>query len=139
MQQVNRTIAYQNFETFNINVGTTPTQLSQSIGTKLELVDSFTVSVDAGAANNVFVGGQNVTIVNGLEIVRGAGPVTFEIINQDQQYDLQEPLIAIAESLQCAPHQPREIPFIVWDFSQIFMIAAAATNVRIAPFRSMFI
>jgi hypothetical protein len=41
--------------------------------------------------------------------------------------------------LQCMPNQPRQIPFIVWDFSQIYLIAAAITNVRIAPFRSVFI
>jgi len=41
--------------------------------------------------------------------------------------------------LQCSPRQPRAIPFIVWDFSQIYLVAVAVTNVRVAPFRSMFI
>lgn len=136
--QVNRTIAYQNFETFVLAVGTTPTPLS-SLFTKADLIDSFTVSVDAAAANNVFIGGQAVTVDNGLEIVRGAGPVSFEIVNQNQHYEIQSPVIAIAEALNCRPLEPVSIPFIVWDLSQIYMVAAAATNVRVAPFRSIFI
>ena len=140
MQTVIREIATQNFETFVLAVQVTPTQLSTVLSfTKQDLIDSFTLSLDAGAANNVFIGGPGVTIANGLEIVRGAGPVDFIIENQKQHYELQEPVIAIAETLQCAPNQPRQIPFIVWDFSQIYLVATAITNVRVAPFRSMFI
>lgn len=140
MLQVNREIATQAFETFELAVQVTPTQIATVLSfTKQDLIDSFVVSVDAGAANNVFIGGPGVTITNGLEIVAGAGPILFEIVNQDQHYELQEPVIAIAEILQCAPNPPRQIPFIVWDFSQIYLIAIAITNVRIAPFRSVFI
>lgn len=140
MLQVNREVVYQPFETFTVSVQVTPTQLATVLSfTKADLISSFVVSVDAGAANNVFIGGAGVTITNGLEIVAGAGPLLFEIVNQNQHYDLQEPVIAIAETLQCAPNPPRQIPFIVWDFSQIYLVAAAITNVRIAPFRSVFI
>jgi hypothetical protein len=138
MLQVNRPTVYQNFETFTLTVLVTPTQISTAF-TKVELIDSFVISVDAGAANNVFIGGPGVTITNGLEIVAGAGPVNFRIRNQRQTYDLQAPVINIAEVLQCVPNQPVSLPFVVWDFSQIYLVAAANTNVRIAPFRSMFV
>jgi len=138
MQQFDRPIVYQTFTTFVVAVATTPTQISIAF-TKVDLIDSFAVSVDAAAANNVFIGDQGVTINSGLEIVRGSGPINFIIRNQHQQYELQEPAIATAETLICGPIAPRAIPFIVWDLSQIYLVAAAATNVRIAPFRSMFI
>jgi len=138
MQQINRPIVYQTFETFTVSVQVTPTQLSTAF-TKVDLIDSFVISVDAGAANNIFIGGPGVTVTNGLEIVAGGGPVKFTIINQNQHYELQEPVIAITETLQCSPVQPRAIPFVVWDFSQLYVIAVAITAARIAPFRSIFI
>jgi len=140
MLSVNREIVYQPFDSFSISVQVTPTPLNTSIAlTKSDLIDSFTISVDATAANNVFIGGAGVTITSGLEIVAGGGPVSFVIENQRQHYELQEPVINIAEILQCSPSQPRSLPFIIWDLSQIYLIAAAITNVRVAPFRSMFI
>jgi hypothetical protein len=140
MLTVNREIVTQPFETFALAVQVTPTQIATVLSfTKQDLISSFVISVDAGAANNVFIGGPGVTVLNGLEIVAGAGPVEFIIENQNQHYEMQEPIIAIAETLQCMPNQPRQIPFIVWDFSQIYLIAIAITNVRIAPFRSVFI
>lgn len=138
--QINRdNVVYQPFETYSLAVQTTPTQLSTALSfTKADLITTIVLSVDAGAANNVFIGGIGVTITTGLEIVRGAGPLEFVIENQNQHYELQEPALAIAETLQCSPNEPRQIPFIIWDLSQIYLIAAAVTNVRIAPFRSMF-
>ncbi len=140
MQQVVRDIVTQTFETFALAVQVTPTQLSTALAfTKADLIDSFVVSLDAGAANNVFIGGPGVSVTNGIEIVAGAGPVEFVIENQWQQYELQEPIIAIAETLQCNTNPSRSIPFVIWDFAQIYLIAAAITNVRVAPFRSIFI
>ncbi len=126
MQQINRDIVFQPFETFNLSVQVTPTQISTAF-TKVDLIDSFVISVDAGAANNVFIGGPGVTTTNGLEIVAGAGPVEFVIENTRQMYELQEPVIAIAETLQCTPNAPKAIPFIIWDLSQIYLIAIAIT------------
>lgn len=138
MQIDRNMIVYQPFENFAINVQTTPTQISTSF-TKVDLIDSFAVSVDAGAANNIFIGGPGVTILNGAEIVRGSGPVNFVIRNQPQQYELQEPLLQMAEMMGCQPLQPRVIPYVVWDLSQIYLVAAAVTVARILPFRSVFI
>lgn len=137
---VNREIAYQPFDSYQFTVGVAPTLLSTAVQlTKMDLITSFLLSVDAGAANNIFVGGAGVTTTNGIEIVRGAGPVEFVIENQNQHYEIQDPVLRIAETLQCAPAEPRQIPFIVWDLNQMYAVAVANTNVRIMPFRSMFI
>jgi hypothetical protein len=138
MQQIDRPIVYQIFTTFALTVGTVATQISTAF-TKVDLIDSFAVSLDAAAANNVFIGDQGVTVNTGLEIVRGSGPVNFVIRNQWQQYDLQEPLVTENEAILCQPVAPRPIPFIIWDLSQIYLVAPANTVVRVAPFRAIFI
>jgi len=138
MEQINRPILFQPFSSFILAVGITPTPMVATPN-KSDLVDSFIVSLDAGAANNIFMGDGNVNINSGIEIIAGGGPVNFKIINQDQRYELQLPLMEMARTLQCQSDQPFAIPFIVWDCSQIYFIAAAATNVRISLFRSQFI
>ena len=139
MQPIVRSIVYQLIEPFVIAVGTTPTQVFPQ-QTKSDLIDSFTLSLDAAAANNVFIGGQAVTIANGLEIIAGGGPLTFRIRNQWQQYEVQEPLVKLADKIDCNnPMTPRAIPFVIWDLSQIYLVAVAATNIRCAPWRAQFI
>ena len=138
MEQIVRDIVPQPFTSFVLAVQITPTAIS-TLFTKAELIDSFVVSLDAAAANNVFIGDQGVTIASGLEIVRGGGPINFRILNQWQQYELQQPLVDANTANQCGEQMPRALPFIVWDLSQIYLVAVAATNVRIAPFRSQFI
>ena len=138
MQQIVRPILSQPLITLTVAVGLTPTPIV-SQGDKTSLVESFIISVDTSAANSVFLGDQGVTINSGIEIVAGAGPVNFAILNQAQQYDTQLPLIALGEMLGCIPQQPFAIPFIIWDLSQIYLVAAAPTNVRVLPFRSQFV
>lgn len=138
MQQVIRDVVFQPFTTFVIPVAVTPTSISSTF-TKSDLIDSFVLSLDAGAANNVFIGDQGVTVNSGLEIVAGAGPLLFKIRNQNIQYDIQSQLNPLTENNLCTPVPIRPIPFIIWDLTQIYLIAAAPTNVRCAPFRSQFI
>ena len=137
--QIPRNIIYQPFDTFSLAVQTTPTPISATF-TKADLIDSFAVSVDAAAANNVFIGNAGVTLTSGLEIVKGGGPLLFRILNQKIQYDIHSALDPAAETItQCQQLPIAEIPYIIWDLTQICLIATAITNVRIAPFRSMFI
>lgn len=137
MLDIIRDVVFQPFETFVVAVPTTPVQIS-TIFTKADYIDSFAVSVDA-AAVSVFIGGSNVTIANGLEIVAGGGPINFVIRNQRQHYELQEPAVNIAEQLGCVRKEKVSLPFIVWDLSQIYLVASAASTARIAPFRSKII
>lgn len=138
LHQVNREILFQPFTTSIINVGTTATPLSSNQN-KTDLIDSFILSLDAAAANNVFMGDQGVTLNSGIEIVAGGGPVLFRIINQNVHYEIMNPVLDIAENMECRPKNAVQIPFVIWDLSQIYLIAAAATAIRLAPFRSQFI
>lgn len=138
MQQINRSVLFQPFSSFVLPVAITATPLVATPN-KSDLVDSFIISVDAAAANNVFMGDGNVTIASGIEIVAGGGPVNFRIQNQPQQYDLQIPALDIARTLQCQDSTAFAIPFIVWDCSQVYLIAVAPTNVRVMLFKSQFI
>jgi hypothetical protein len=137
METINRPLLTQPVSTILVVVGITATPIIPNQN-KTDMVDSFVLSVDAGAANNVFMGDSSVTINNGIELIAGGGPVNFVIRNQWQQYDTQNALIAIAETLQCQQNQPMAIPFIVWDLSQIYLVAVAPTNVRVMQFRSQF-
>lgn len=138
MQTVNRPILFQPVSTIIVAVQVTPTPIIPNQN-KTDLVDSFIISVDSGAANNVFLGDGSVTLVNGIELIAGAGPIQFVIRNQWQQYDVQNALISVAETLQCQQNSPFAVPFVVWDLSQIYLVAAAITNVRVMQFRSPFI
>lgn len=138
MEQINRPILSQTFTSFVLPVAITATPMVATPN-KSDLIDSFIVSVDAGAANNVFMGDGGVTVNSGIEILAGGGPVNFRIVNQDQQYDTMLPLMDIARTLQCQSTNPFAIPFVVWDCANIYFIAAAATNIRIILFRSQFI
>lgn len=121
-----------------VAVGTTPTPLN-AVSNKSDLVYSFVVSVDAGAANNIFIGDQGVTILNGIEVVAGAGPCQFFIEDERQMYELMKPLLDLTATMQCRQQEGVAIPYIVWDLNQIYAVAAAATNIRIAPLRAQFI
>lgn len=136
--QIVRDIVFQPFNTFLLQVLTTPTPISPNF-TKADLIDSFVISLDANAANNVFIGNAGVTTGTGLEIVAGGGPILFRIKNQNIQYDIHSVVDPLADQTFCAQVPVQSIPFIVWDLTQVCLIAVANTNVRVAPFRSMFI
>lgn len=137
MENISRTVLFQPFSTFVVTVNLGPIQISP-VQDKTSLVESFVLSIDA-AAGSAFIGDSTVTVASGLEIVAGAGPVLFENVNQKQSYELQKPLIGIAETVQCMNNEPLAIPFIIWDLSQIYLVAAAATTVRVAAFRAQYI
>lgn len=139
MQPLVRDITFQPFTTVVVAVAITPTPI-WPVQNKADLIDSFAISVDAGAANNVFIGDQGVTVNSGLEIVAGGGPALFRIVNQNMHYEIISYLADIAEILGCKqPNMPKTIPFVIWDLTQVYLIAAAGTNVRVAIFRSQFI
>ena len=138
MEQIVRPILTQPFSSFLVVAGVVPTAVGPTLQ-QGDLITSFIVSVDAGAANNVFIGDQGVTVATGIEIVAGAGPVLFEIRDERMQYELLRPLLAGLESMQCRENQATAIPIIVWDLSQVYLVAVANTNVRIMPFRAQFV
>lgn len=138
MQQIVRNIVFQPFDPQPLTVGITPTPLFPT-GTKADLIASFGISVPAAAANNVFIGNIAVSLTNGLEIVKGAGIVLFRIINQNVQYDIHSEVNPAVENALCQPIPIQSIPFIVWDVTQISLIATAPTAISFVLFRSQFI
>lgn len=132
-----RDIVRQEFTTSLLAVGTVATPLSQSL-TLQSRITSFAISVPTTAANSIFLGDGGVTITNGFEIPAGSSPV-FLIENYKQPYELQGPLLGIQGMVESCEPEAGAIPFACWDPSQVYLIAAAATNVSIIFFKEMFI
>lgn len=132
-----RPIMYQPIVSLTVAVGVVPTPIDAN-GNINQLINSFAISVPTGAAN-VFFGGVNVTVTSGLEIVAGAGPVQFLIQDERMKYELLYPAINISEVLQCKSTGQFDIPLVVWDLSQVFLIGTVATNVAVATFKMQFV
>ena len=134
-----RPIVYQPVHSELIVIGTVPTQL-MTTRNQTDYIQTFIVSIDAAAAGNVFLGDQAVTTANGIEIVAGAGPAEFRINDERQQYELMWPLLIIQQTLECKGLPvPFMIPIEVWDMTQWYGVAAAATNLRLMVFRTQFV
>jgi hypothetical protein len=132
-----RPVIRQDFTSQLLVVGTAATPLNGSFDIN-SLITSFAIKVPSTAANSIFMGTGGVTITNGFEIEPGDSPV-FLIENYKQPYELQGPLIGIEEHVKSCEAEADALPFIVWDPSQIFLVAAAATNVSVIFFKEMFI
>jgi|SRR5215470_7142982 len=105
------------------------------------LIDSFDITIPAAAANSVFIGfDQGVIITTGLELIAGT-TVQFKIDHDGRQiYECQHLLAKLITTLCGTPITPEEqIPLVVWDMSQVFLVAAAPTNVTIALFKATYI
>lgn len=103
-----------------------------------DLIDSFIVSLDAAAANSVFVGDANVTVTTGIEITVG-NSVLFDIQQVRQLFELQQGVDNLTRNVLCEKYTSGMIPFICWNLSQVYLVAAAATNVRIMTFPNPYI
>lgn len=136
---VQRNLIKQEFTTFGLQVQTTAGPINANMGLTA-MIDAIIISVPASAANNIFLGGDaGVTITTGIEIVAGS-PVLFAINHDGRQlYEIQEPLIKIAAAAMCADQKPETIPFVVWDISQMYLVASAATNIAVGVFKAMFL
>lgn len=121
-----------------IAVAVTPTPLSSNPALTLAYIDSFLLCVYTTAANSVFFGDQSVTTTNGMEIPAGV-TVQFSISNERQLYELQLPLLPVASQIVCAAMPQSDIPFVYWDLSQLYLVAAAPTNVVIIPFKRAYV
>jgi hypothetical protein len=132
-----RPVIRQDFLATSLTVATVPTPLSQSLSLQ-SLVTSFVISVPTTAANSIFLGDGGVTITTGFEIPAGSAPA-FIIENYKQPYELQGPLLGIEESTKHCIADADALPFICFDPSQIYLIAAANTTISILFFKEMFI
>jgi hypothetical protein len=121
-----------------VAVGTAPTPLSSNPALTSAYIDAFLICLYTTAANSVFFGNGGVTITNGVEIPPGVS-VQFAISNERELYELQTPLELAAAALTCQTVDHKLIPFVYWDLSQLFLVAAAATNVVVMPFKRAYV
>lgn len=121
-----------------VAVGLTPTPLSSNPALQLAYIDSFIICVYSTAANSVFFGDGTVSITTGIEIPAGVS-IQFAISNERQLYELQNPLLSMQAAMECDKVKGEEIPFVYWDMSQLFLVAAAATNAIVMPFKRAYV
>jgi hypothetical protein len=133
-----RPLLYQPIVSRSVVVGTAPVSLDPT-GNINQMVASFSVSVPTGAGN-CFIGDSNVTVTSGLEIVAGAGAVEFSIEDDNPMlYELLEPLIKIAEILKCGAVISFLKPRTLWDLSQVYVVASAASTIAVNIFKTQFV
>lgn len=132
-----RPLLFQPIVSRVVVVGTAPVSLDP-IGNINQMVGTFAVSVPTGAVN-CFIGDSNVTITSGLEIVAGAGAVEFAIEDERMLYELMNPNMKMAEILGCQPFNPTDIPLVLWDLSQVYVVAAAASTIAVNTFKTQFV
>lgn len=114
-------------------------QVSASLNIN-NLIQSLAICNFSANANSVFLG-QNaaVTTTSGYEITPGNGPI-FEIEQERELYELETPVENILQLAQCGkPVNSVDIPLIVWNPSNMWLIAATApTNVSILIFNNVY-
>lgn len=132
-----RPLVVQNFITRQIAVTAAPLPIDPTQD-KTKLITGFIISNPTTGAS-VFIGNAGVSITTGLEIPAGTAP--FFGIDQEgrQLYEIQAPLLDISSGMQCK-NQPLEgLPFVVWDLSSFFIVAAAPTTVSLITFPTMYL
>ena len=136
IQQQRDTVA-QDFNPAPVAVTANPTPLSGAAQQR-SYIDSFLVCLYTTAANSVFLGGASVTTTTGIEIPAGVS-IQFSLSNERPLYELSNALMLITDAVRCENIPGTTIPFVYWDMSQIFAIAAANTSLIVLPFKRMFV
>lgn len=133
-----RPLIRQEFTTMSFTVTTAAQSPTQNLGLT-SLIDTFLITVPLTAANSIFLGGdQGVTITSGIELLAGT-TTQFKIDHDTRQlYELQNLLKKMAECM-AGPSQMEWIPFVCWDMSQIYLVAAANTAISLALFKAVYI
>ena len=133
-----RPLIRQEFTTMSFTVTTAAQSPTQNLGLT-SLIDTFLITVPAAAANSIFLGGdQGVTITTGIELLAGT-TTQFKIDHDTRQlYELQNLLKKMTECI-AGSAQMEWIPFVCWDMSQIYLVAAANTAISLALFKAVYI
>lgn len=129
---IDRPTIEQNFIQRSISADTTAVSIYPS-GSQGDYITAMIFSVPTGEAQSAFVGKQNVGIGSGLEIPVGV-PIAIYGGQTRQLYELQKPLT----SLDC-DNEPFAVPIPVFDPSNWFVIAAAATVFNITLFPEAYV
>lgn len=134
-----RPLIIQQFTTRQIAVTAAPLPIDPTLD-KSKLITGFIISNPTTGAS-VFIGNAGVSTTTGLEIPAGTAPF-FGIDQQGRQlYELQQPANEINAIAQCNSGKAvlEGLPFVVWDLSQFFIVAAAPTTCSLITFPTMFL
>lgn len=134
---LSRPLVAQQFNTFSFAVGIAAVPILAN-AQKQDLITTFIISNPIAGAS-VYLGNQGVSTTTGLEILAGTTPVFTVLQEGRQMYELQTQLMDINAGLQCRSMEIEKIPFIVWDMSNQFLVAAAPTTVSIALYPAMYL
>jgi len=133
----------QEFGLINLTVTTTPQPLSLSLGPS-SLVSTLVFSVPTGQAQGVFLGNTaGVTITTGLEIPVG-NPQEYVVINERELIELESPLLGIWAQIldwfrcRIVP-QSDGVPVVVWDVTNMWVVASANTVLNVGTFKEMWL
>jgi len=129
-----RPIVYQRAVSYSINVGTVALPLANAIFQ----CETIMLNVLSTAANSVFLGfGNGVTVTSGIEIRPGI-PVALEAVNEREMWEIQRLLEAIAGMMATERGYnamgPFRAPRVVFSANDYYVIAAAATTLRVMLF-----
>jgi len=105
------------------------------------MIDTFMITIPSTAANSVWLGfNAGVIVGNGIELLAGT-TVVFKIDNLTRQlYELQSLEERINTALCGIAVTPREmIPYVVWDMSQVYVVASAPVGISFAIFKAVYI
>jgi len=128
----------QQLNQFVCAVATTPTPVNANPALTSAYIDTLLICVYSTAANSIFLGDANVTTTNGMEIPIGT-TIQLAISNERVLDELTLPLLPVVSKVLCAAVPEVPIPFVYWDMSQIYLVAAAATNAVIIPFKRAYV
>ena len=133
-----RTPLEQTFTTLPLSVPTAnDVQIAPAYSINNQVI-AFMICNFASNANSVFWGSHPVSTTSGIEITPGSAPM-FTIEEVRELYELETPLQNIFQEQACMPSPPVIIPIIVWNPSNIWIIAATAiTPVSIALFNNVY-
>ncbi len=132
-----RPVIEQTFFSASLAVGVVATPLAQQLNLS-SMVDTFIISNFSGNANSVFAGDAGIQLNSGVEIIKGAG-VTFRITQTRQLYEIQNPVLVSAGVALCQSMSPDMIPVIVWNPSNLYLIASAPTTIGVLFFRNVYV
>lgn len=134
-----RQLIAQTFNTRSIAVTAAALPIDPTVD-KTKLITGFSISNPTGGIS-VFIGNGGVLTTTGFEIPAGTAPF-FGIDQQGRQlYEIQAPLNSINAGLKCNPNLENieGLPFVVWDLSNFFIVAAAPTTVTLITFPTMYL
>jgi len=108
-------------------------------GNQNQLINTFALSIPTGGVN-CFLVGKGIAATSGLEILAGAGPVKFKIDDERMLYELMYLANIQAQIIGCKPFENEQVPLVVWDLSQVFIVSSGAAQVvNIATFKMPFV